>query len=682
MTKTKGASRGSAPSPQQAAIAEPAIAKADALRLARALRGKLDELPCNAMGMSFHPATLARMNPRAPYTPGELRAFYKYFSAVERASSPLNHPASRPRQYIHESCRMLKWHFRACVSDAIRGSMQRKWLSANQGPEGVSDSRFAHQRMATPASRRVTSDDPGSHRGLPARQTEHPVSFITVRPAVHQLLAPKHMQRMNKVAAHHARDVHRAQISAPYLNDRLRQLGLAPIHYQFANWIRIGPSDIHEEWFATVRLPAQVGFPDIAGLGFSLMSIRRLGCALQELDLLALHETHPSLVRAALADTASPYRSAGGLRRAMLEHVDRCSMEETRAVLLRKAPHREALHRRTCSLLENYVQLLSAGRLSTSQAQDIRKVIDENEAILRPNAHRKVLQASLCQTSTSFSVQALPVPPGGNAYFELIRVSEHPVEYLRGSFLTIELDGLLNTREGFDQIARAVSEKTSSQFAQTVSDILADAARHGSNSRFTTALGITQRLRYKFKDGRPYLLKSDVLKSIANRPDFAKTDLVHESVDTAARGAQLVCEVLGADSLDYILSTSHADPRAAPTHAWWNVLAESKRENADRIMRAVAHPRPGSNMNKEVRHIEYVAPETVAHRRALQRAMRASDMPTAELAFKGFLGAYILHCAQQEFRFWSIRPPSHTQPAARHLVNEVNEDHGQPCAYP
>ncbi|QVN02628.1 hypothetical protein JYG38_04005 [Pseudomonas rhodesiae] len=378
------------------------------------------------------------------------------------------------------------------------------------------------------------------------------------------------------------------------------------------------------------------------------------------LDILGLYDTAPGLARQQLAARQSSSDTLFKLLEDLNAHVASSSRHFVQQLNSSRANAVVDLRTQQAhSLLERYVLLQSLGPVDPVVNADIRDLIQQHRALLRPQAlcvYQIKAPSQILSGSVSASVSSQAEGGKGVTLEVSHRTSDDP--HLSGDYLSIDI-APLKCKKGVAAALREVLAALGKQtfdwdeLIRSISASLLDPARQPSIH-----------VLVKIKHGQPVVLLTrhtrDKHRDLAlPEPISHYTGVQLQSLRTRQ---SLHKEQWGTDSLDHLLPIARrylANPDDRPG---WDLYIQAHSEDLSKLLDAMGRQSPGSVLNAELDALRRIGPALdQAVETLTQQAADALAAPTPQSrartrqALDQMLLAYMPHYVAKVSEAWTLQ---------------------------
>lgn len=377
------------------------------------------------------------------------------------------------------------------------------------------------------------------------------------------------------------------------------------------------------------------------------------------LDILGLYDTAPALARQQLATRQSSADTPLKLLADLSAHVASSSRHFVQQL---NSPRANAVvdlrAQQAQSLLERYVLLQDLGPVDPVVNADIRDLIQQHRALLRPQAlcvYQLKAPTQILSGSVSASVSSRAEGGKGVTLEVSHRTSDDP--HLSGDYLAIDI-APLKCKKGVVTALREVLAALGKQtfdwedLIHSISASLLDPARQPSTH-----------VLVKIKHGQPVVLLTrhtrDKHRDLAlPEPISHYTGVQLQSLRTRQ---SLHKEQWGTDSLDHLLPVARRYLANPEDRSGWDRYIEAHSEDLSKLLDAMGRQSPGSVLSAELDVLRRIGPaldqavETLAQQAAdTLAAPTPENRARARQALDRMLLAYLPHYVAKVSEAWRL----------------------------
>ncbi|AZE82373.1 hypothetical protein C4J98_0944 [Pseudomonas orientalis] len=658
--------------------------------------------------------TLCSGEPQLPVTADELAGAYAFFKKAEHLLKPHRNGQKPPIETDYTLCRALKWQFRAAVREGKHQGLTQELLpslnyirergerinhrhlgynfalestrQATAGPHLAIDSRLevtADQRVKSTRTIALQVKLKSALTNLSQARSDQQFGLAHVSSRQYASLEHYADNRSSSVNTSLSesvartvvnlgsllsdqRNLHRdraySALSQPYVRDALTHAGLAEGGLPR---LQNSAAPLITEKGLALKVDS-----NIAVDCFSVLTVNTtLALTLQrtrlrkDLDILGLCEMSPALAQHQLAMRVKYHDDPVTLLDEMNTHVassSRLFTEQACAPVLASELN-ASLHksqRQARALLERYVSLKATWRIAPDLDGQFRTAINQNRALLRPEALKIYKLTAECQTlSGSAGVTASSRAGAGRGV--TIEVSHRKLDdpHLSGDYLVLDIAPIKSVEAVKESLRQALSSIGQQTFDWE------HLVRSISASLLDPAIPSSTQVLVKIKHGEPVTLLTrhtvDKDRELA-LPEQLKqhSDLDLQSLRTRKT---LLKEQLGNQSLDHLLPVARRYLHTPDERPGWDAYLQRHADDIQALLDSIGRQTLGTVLSAELDEFKRISPAlALAVETLAQQAHAAIEEPTAEHrtqaldAFNQLLLAYLPHYEAKVSEAWTL----------------------------
>ncbi len=629
--------------------------------------------------------TLSNSEQRLEVSAQELPLLYAFF---RKAQHQLEQNLDRKKPDIETDymlCRVLKWQFRAAVSEGKHLHLTRKLLAAlayvvaggkrinhrhlgynfaleqtrqlSAGPYLAADSLLeisADQRVKSTriiaGQGRVKSTF--SELGASQSQNQIGLGYVSsreyaslehyadtrshsVRTALSESISHTALNLPSIASVHRHLSKHRdyAARSQPYAKETLASVGLVDVELPRCSNLRAA---LISERGTTLNVQNKVAldFFNFLNVNTTMALTLHRGQRKKKLDILGLHHTAPNIAQQQLALLEHYAGDPVTLLNDMKNHVASSSRQFVQRIstsVLSDSRHVSALKAR--ALLERYVLLKTQSSMDPELDNQIRALIDQHPAHLRPEALKIYKLTTPVQTlggSAGVMASSLARTSAGITIEFSHRKLDDP--HLSGDYLTIDIAPFKSP----DVVKEALRRLLSSIGEQTFD--WEDLIHSISQSLLDPVTPTSTQIQAKIKHGQPVVL---LTRHTVNKDrNLALPDRVEQYSGVNAQSLRtrqtLHEEQLGSESLDHLLPIARRylhtpEEQQGWDKQGWDSYVEQHAEDLQALLDTLGRQTHGTVLSAELDALKCLSPAlTLAGETLAQQARIALEAPTRE----------------------------------------------------